>query len=203
VLGTLIVSSDPRLTGEVSMYFEGGIYPFAGLQRDKKRMKNSLSGNLIGNDSANLKISTLNLENGYQAYIVQSEKPFRKDSDFYYFSLPVVSYGIENWGIKSLSQKRETPYEIPSVADESYSFNITLPVNLTCFTPDKKLSITNKAGTFAWEVKNESGKLTVRRQLKFTNRVFTVSDYADFKILMDYWNNPWYRQLIFKVVSAL
>ena len=197
VIGTFIVSSDPRLTGEVSMYFEGAIYPFAGLSRDKKKMKNSLSGNLIGNDTTNLKISTLNIENGFQTYTVQSEKPFRKDSNYYYFNLPAVTLGIENWGIKTLSQKRETPFEIPSMADESYSFTITLPATLTCFTPAKRLAISNKAGTFVWEVKNENGKLIVKRQLKFTKRLFPLSEYAEFKILMDYWNNPWYRQLIF------
>jgi len=198
-IGTFIVSSDPRLTGEVSMYFEGGVYPLAGLQRDKNRMRNSLSGNLIGNDTANLKVSTLNSENGFQTYIVQSVKPFRKDSNFYYFILPVVTSGIDSWGIKTLSQKRENPYEIPSMADESYSYTITLPASLACFTPDKKLSVSNKAGTFTWEVKNENGKLSVRRQLKFSERIFPATEYRDFKILMDYWNNMWYRQLIFTV----
>ncbi len=200
VIGTMIVSSDPKLTGEISLYFEGGVYPFAGLQRDKKKMKNSLSGNLIGNDSINLKVSTLNLENGFQTYIAQSEKPFRKDSNYYYFNLPMVTLGIENWGIKTLSQKRETPFEIPSAADESYSFTITLPATITCFTPAKKLAISNKAGTFVWEVKNENGKLIIKRQLKFNQRVFPLSDYPGFKILMDYWNNPWYRQLIFTTI---
>ena len=200
VIGTIIVSSDPKLTGEISMYFEGGVYPYAGLQRDKKKMKNSLSGNLIGNDTINLKISTLNLENGFQTYIIQSEKPFRKDSNYYYFNLPMVNSGIENWGIKTLSQKRETPFEIPSIADEFYSFTITLPATLTCFTPSKKLVISNKAGTFEWEVKNDNGKLMLKRQLKFSQRVFSIPDYPDFKILMDYWNNPWYRQLIFTTI---
>ena len=197
VIGTFIVSSDPKLTGEVSLYLEGGVYPYAGLARDKKKMKNSLSGNLIGSDTTNLKVSTLNLENGFQTYIVQSDKPFRKDSNYYFFSFPTVTTGIENWGIRTLSQKRETPYEIPSVADETYAFTITLPAGLTCFTPEKKLTISNKAGKFVWEVKTENGKLSVRRQLQFSDRVFPAAGYADFKVLMDYWNNPWYRQIIF------
>lgn len=200
VIGNFIVSSDPKLTGEVSLYFEGGIYPYAGLQRDKKRMKNALSGNLIGNDSVNLKVNTLNQENGFQTYIVQSDKPFRKDSNYYYFTLPVVTSGIENWGIKTLSQKRETPYEIPSVADETYALTLTLPSAMTCFTPARNLSVSNKAGKFVWEVKTENGKVSVRRQLQLSDRVFQVSDYPDFKTLMDYWNNPWYRQLIFTTI---
>jgi hypothetical protein len=197
VIGNFIVSSDPKLTGEISIYMDGSVYPFASLQRDKKRMKNSISGGLIGNDTNLLKISTLNTENGFQSYIAQSDKPFRKDSNYFYFNLPVSTTGIESWGIRTLSGKRETPYEIPALADESYTYTITLPSTLSVFTPAKKITISNKAGSFVWEVKTEDGKVSVRRQLKFSDRVFQVSVYPDFKILMDYWNNPWYRQLIF------
>ena len=197
VIGNFIVTSDPRLTGDVSLYFEGGIYPFAGLAREKSRMKNALTGNLIGADSANLKVSTMNQENGFQTYIVQSDKPFRKDSNYYYFNLPVVSTGIDGWGIRTLSQKRETPYEIPAQADESYAFTLALPPGLNCFTPARKVAVSNKAGRFLWEVVNEKGKLSLRRQLQFNDRVFDAALYPDFKILMDYWNNPWYRQLVF------
>lgn len=197
VIGKLIVSSDPKLTGEVSLYMDGSVYPCAGQLRDKKRMKNSLSGGLISGDSANVKVSTLNTENGFQTYIVKSDKPFRKDSNFYYFSLPAVTSGIDGWGIRTLSVKRETAYEIPSLADESYNYTITLPSSMRLFTPEKKIAISNKAGSFTWEVKTQDGKVAVKRQLKFNERIFEISDYEDFKILMDYWNNPWYRQLIF------
>lgn len=197
VLGTFIVSSDPKITGEISINYEGSVYPYAGLLRDKKRMKNSISGGLIGNDTNILKISTLNTENGFQTYIAQSDKPFRKDSNYFYFSLPVSTPGIESWGIKTLSVRREAAYEIPAVADENYNYTFTLPAEFNLFTPSKKLAISNKAGTFLWEVKSDKGKVIVRRELKFNDRVFPVSNYEDFKILMDYWNNPWYRQLIF------
>jgi hypothetical protein len=197
VQGTFVVSSDPSLTGEVSIYYSGAVYPFAALMRDKKRMKNSITGGLIGNDTVNLKISTLNTENGFQNYIAKGDKPFRKDSNYYYFSLPVSTLGIESWGIKTLTGKRTSPYEIPSMADESYTYSITLPSALSLFTPPKKLTVSNKAGTYIWEVKSEGGKVNVKRQIKFSDRVFDGSTYNDFKILMDYWNNPWYRQLVF------
>jgi hypothetical protein len=197
VIGNFIVSSDPKITGELSIYYEGSVYPLAGILRDKKKMKNSISGDLIGIDTNNLKISTLNTENGFQTYIVQRDKPFRKDSNYYYFNLPVSTSGIDNWGIKTLTGRRETPYEIPSLADESYAYTITLPTAIHLFTPVKKLAISNKAGTFIWEVKADEGKVSVKRQLKFAGRIFQGSTYEEFKTLMDYWNNAWYRQLVF------
>ena len=197
VLGTFIVSSDPKLTGEISIYFNGSAYPFAGLLRDKKKMKNSITGGLIGKDTNNLKISTLNTENGFETYTVRSDKPFRQDSNYFYFSLPVSTSGIEGWGIRTLSGKRETPYEIPSVADETYAYTITMPANLALFTPAKKFAVNNKAGSFEWELKTDKGKVSVTKQLKFSDRIFEGPAYDDFKTLMDHWNNPWYRQVIF------
>jgi hypothetical protein len=197
ISGNFIVSSDPKITGEMSISFEGSVYPLAGLMRDKKRMKNSISGKLIGNDTNHLKISTLDSENGYQSYIVQSDKPFRNDSNYYYFILPVTNAGIDSWGVRTLSGKRETPYATPAMAEESYNYEIGLPTDFSMFTPGKKLAISNKAGTFEWEVKTVDGKVKVKRMIKLSDRIFQGSTYADFKILMDYWNNPWYRQLIF------
>lgn len=197
VTGKFIVSSDPKLTGEISMYFENAAYPSAAILRDKNKLKNSLSGGLIGNDTNHQKISTLNPENGFQSYIAQSNRPFRKDSNYYYFTLPASNLGIDSWAIKTLSGRRETPFEIQAIADESYVYNMTLPAMFTLFTPAKKTTISNKAGSFTWEVKTDEGKVTVRRQIKLNARVFPEQAYQDFKTLMDYWNNPWYRQLVF------
>jgi hypothetical protein len=198
VKGRFLVSSDPKLTGEISIYYEGTAYPAAGMVRDNKKMKNSLSGGFIGKDSINLKKSTLNPGNGFQTWVAMSDKPFTKDSNFYYFNLPASTTGIDAWGIKILSAKRETPFEVPAAADENYSFEIELPATLSLFTPEQKLTVSNKAGTFLWEVRSDGSKVTVKRQLKIKERVFEGPGYEDFKALMDNWNNPWMRQLIFR-----
>ena len=197
IQGNFIVSSDPKLTGEILLNLDGGVYPYASLLGDKRKLKNSISGGLIGSDTNNLKTSTLNVKNGFQTYIVQSDKPFRKDSNFYYFTLPSLLSGIESWGIRTLSEKRENAFEIPSVAEEKYTYTFILPTSLQLFTPAKKLVISNKAGSFEWNVTNEGGKTVVMRRVKFNERVYQQPNYQDFKSLMDHWNDPWYRQLIF------
>ena len=199
VIGNFVVSSDPKMTGEVSIYADGSAFPAAGMIRDKKKMKNSLSGGLIGNDTTNLKISTINNENGFQTWIAQIDKPFRKDSAFYTFSLPLSSFGIDSWTLKTLSQRRTTPCELPSLATESYSYTFTLPASLRLFTPETKTEIVNKAGSFLWEVKISEGKATVTKEIKFSERILPPARYDDLKALLDGWNNPWFRQLVFAV----
>jgi hypothetical protein len=198
VNGTFLVSSDPKLTGEVSIYLEGASYPRIGMFRDKQKIRTSLTGQLIKSDSVALKKTALNNENGYQVYTVQSDKPFRKDTNFFYFRLPVINSGVDSWNLKTMSEKRETSFEIPAKADESYNYTISLPVNLALHTAEKKQTISNKAGTFNFEVKSEKGKILVYKSIKFNEVVFQASDYPDLKILMDSWNNPWNRQVIFR-----
>jgi hypothetical protein len=197
VNGNFIVSSDPALTGEVSLYMNNAAYPQFGLLRDWKKMRNTLSGQLIKSDSSALKKSVINNDNGSQTFILQSDKPFKSDSNLYFFRLPVVSTGVEGWYLRYASEKRAAPFEIPARADERYLFTIALPDGMTLFTPEKSMNISNKAGTFTFELKNDNGKVKIERSLKLTEKIIPVSLYADFKALMDYWNHPWYRQVVF------
>ncbi|MEI7980660.1 MAG: DUF3857 domain-containing protein [Bacteroidota bacterium] len=197
VSGTFIVSSDPRLTGEMNIYLEGTAYPLNGFMRDKNKIRDSFSGSLKSGDLKDFSKSNSNEKSVYQSFTVQSDHPFRKDSNFYYFTLPSVKTGIDGWGIKTLSGRRETPYEIPSESEEKYTFSFTLATDLTLFTPVRKVSINNKSGSFLWEITNEKGKIQLTRKINFSGQIFQISDYPDFKCLLDYWNNPRYRELIF------
>ncbi|MCK9218740.1 MAG: DUF3857 domain-containing protein [Bacteroidales bacterium] len=197
ISGNLIVSSDPKITGEFSLYLDGGAYPLAGLKRDKNKVKNSIQGSLNGGNFKEIKQSTANTLTVSQTYLVQSDNPFRKDTNYYYFTLPGVNSGIDGWGIKTLSVKRETPFEIPATTEEQYTLEIALPSSFTMFTPVKKTEIDNKVGSFIWELTNNNGKVNLKRKIRITERTITPERYADFKTLMDYWNNPWYRELIF------
>ena len=100
-----------------------------------------------------------------------------------------------------LPLQRSKRFEIPALAEENYRLNITLPVTLNLFTPQKKFTVKNPAGSFTWEVVEEKGRVTVIRQVRFKERIITPENYGSFKVLMDYWNNPRYRELIFREVK--
>lgn len=197
LIGVFIVSSDPKLTGEISISLRGSAHPWLGITRDKNKVKNGLSGSLSGSSLTGIKEKSITREALFQTISVQTDKPFRKDSNYYYFNLPSIATGIDSWGIKTLSLKRSTPFELPSLADESHQLTFTLPAGMVLFTPAKKTSLSNKAGSFNFEVKEAGGKVTVKRQLKIGNRIFSPENYEDLKALLDYWNNPRYRELIF------
>ena len=199
--GTCIVSSDPRLTGSAALRLEGYACPVNAMVSDKNKVRNTLTGSIKGKDFKEITRSETGERWISQTFTIESDHPFRKDTNFFYFTLPGNSGGIDGWGIKALSLQRSKSFEIPALAEENYRLNITLPVTLNLFTPQKKFTVKNPAGSFTWEVVEEKGRVTVIRQVRFKERIITPENYGSFKVLMDYWNNPRYRELIFREVK--
>lgn len=196
--GTFLVSSDPKLTGELSLQLDGAVNPYLGLVRDKNKMKSLISGGISKPDMKEITISQSTPETAFQTYTVLADKPFRKDSSWFYFTLPVCISGIESWGIKTLSSKRSQPLEVPTAADESYNLSLALPAGLSLFSPAKKIDIKNKAGSYYYELRQEGNKVILTRKIKIREKIILPGNYNDFKTLMDNWNNPRQKELIFR-----
>ena len=196
--GSLNLSADRKLTGEVSLETSGSANPYLGLIRDKNKMKNLFAGDLTKLDLKEIKVNQSSSETSFQTYTVADEKPLRQDSLWTWFTIPYCIAGIDSWGMKTLSSKRNTPVEIPCTGEENYEYSLTLPANWSVFTMVGKTEISNKAGRFLFELKQEGSKLTVSRKIRLTNRIIAPEIYADFKALMDDWNNPRLREVILK-----
>ncbi len=194
--GTFIVSSDPKLTGELSLEIAGSANPYLGLIRDKNRMKNMIAGDISKSDVKDIKVSQSSHESSFQTYTIMDEKPFRKDSAWEFFTIPYCSSGIESWGMKTLSSKRLQPLEIPSSGEENYEYTLTLPAGLSLFTPATKIEVNNKAGRYFFELKQDGSKLVISRKIRLSSRVISAETYNDFKALMDNWNNPRQKEVI-------
>ena len=199
VQGRFICSSDPKITGELSVSARGAANPYLALKRDKNKIKNWFSGGFTPADLKEAKVSDITPASAFQTFTVQSDKPFKKDTLFYYFTIPFLNSGIDGWNIKTLSSVRVSPLELPALSTEKYSYEITLPDGFSLFYPETKTKISNKAGDFYFEVKSSKGKLVISREIRLIERVIAPGFYQDFKMLMDAWNNPRNREVILKV----
>jgi hypothetical protein len=199
--GTFILSGDPKITGEISIRLESAANPFLGVSRDKNRIKSGLSGSITGADVTDIKVSNITPESSFQSYTLMSNKPLRKDTVYYFFTIPYYAPGIESWHIKTLSAKREAAYEIPARAEESADFEWTLPSSIVVFNAETRVAISNKAGSFNFELRVFEGKLKVRREIRLKELIYMPDEYKDFKTLMDNWNNPQFREIVFKSVK--
>ena len=111
--------------------------------------------------------------------------------------MPEANPGIEGWSIWLLPEKRETALEIPLPIEEKDEFTIDLPKGMKLFSPEKKVSIKNAAGSFVFEVGNDKGKVSVRKEITFLKRVIDPAMYNDFRELLNNWNNNRTKEVIF------
>jgi len=192
----LNINEKKQFNGEVSATFLNNCDPWLAILRDKTKMK-SYFGGFSATDLKEQKVITTGPDKSYSRYVVEKEKPLHKDTNFYFYSLPFVTNGIDSWGIKLLPKTRITPFEIPSIMEESYDLAYTLPDGMKLFTAVNKTEIRNKAGFFLFEVKSEGDKVMVNKTIKLEKRVIEPSLYTDFKALMDRWNTEKFKEIIF------
>lgn len=191
------VDQKKQLTGTIAMGLVGAGNPWLQLMRDKGKEKEGFTGSIGASDQKDQRIMFTVMKESLISCSLQKEKPFRKDSNVYFFTLPVMTKGIESWGIRLLPEKRVAPVEIPSETEESYKYVFFLPEGMSSFSPDKKLEINNAAGSFHYELKTDKSKVTVKKSISLKKRIIPVSEYRYFKTVMDNWNNDNYKQIIF------
>lgn len=193
----LTINSKKQTEGEVSATFTNNADPWFTQLRDKVKMKNFFTGGISSADLKELKIVTTGPVEGYVKYSALKENPFRHDSSFYFYTLPAITSGIDNWGIHLLPASRTTPFEIPSVMEENYDLTlVTGP--LTLFNSGKKTEIKNNCGSFFYEARQDGDKLVIRKNIYLTKRIIDPEDYAAFKLLMDNWNSNNTREIVLK-----
>jgi hypothetical protein len=193
----LTIGDKRGISGEVSATFLNNCDPWLALLRDKNKLKSFFSGGLSSSDLKDQKVITPGPDESFTRCTVQKEKPFHKDTNYYGFSLPYLTNGVESFGIKLLPKTRLVSLELPYLIEESYDMTFTIPDDLKLFSSSKKVELTNKAGTFIFEIKPGGKNVQVKRSIRLSKRVIDPSEYADFKALMDYWNSEKFRKVIF------
>lgn len=195
--GNFNISDTKQVEGDLSVNFTRGYNPWLTMIRDQNKLKNFISGGVAAGDLKEPKIITIGTVETFVRYQVQKEKPFRKDSNYYFFTLPVLTNGIESWGMKLLPSERETTLEIPMPVDESYELIFVLPKGMKLFSAEKKKEIRNSAGYYFFELKKEDEKVLLTKKIGLTKRTSATSEYSEFKALIDNWNSTKSKEVIF------
>jgi hypothetical protein len=192
----LSITDKKQFKGEVSAAFYTSSNPWFVWLKDRTKSK-SYFGGFSASDLKELVVITTGPEESNARYSVEKEKPFHKDTNFYFYSLPAVTNGIDSWGYKVFPRTRVSTFEIPSVIDETYELEFTLPDGLKLFTQEGKTEVGNNEGKFTFAVSKKGNTVKVIRSIKLTKRVIEPADYADFKALMDRWNSGKNKEIVF------
>jgi hypothetical protein len=191
------IGDKKEISGEISTTLLNNCNPWLALQRDKNKAKSYFSAGVSSADLRDQKEADVKPEESFMRYMVQSEKAFKKDSNYYTFTLPYMTNGVESFGIRLLPAKRESALEIPFLAEESYTIDYTVPDDLKLLAAWKDVNLSNKVGSYNFKVTKSGKSVRVTRNIRLNKRVIDPSEYADFKSLMDYWNSEKYRKIIF------
>ena len=191
------IGDKKEISGEISTTLLNNCNPWLALQRDKNKAKSYFSAGVSSADLRDQKEADVKPEESFMRYMVQSEKAFKKDSNYYTFTLPYMTNGVESFGIRLLPAKRESALEIPFLAEESYTIDYAVPDDLKLLTAWKDVNLSNKVGSYNFKVTKSGKNVRVTRSIRLNKRVIDPSEYADFKSLMDYWNSEKYRKVIF------
>jgi hypothetical protein len=195
--GSFSVNEKNQLNGSVTCSESTGSNPYLLLMRNKDKAKTLFVGGLSSSDLKDPVTINAGKDESSMSYTVSKEKPFRNDSDYYFLQLPLVSNGIDGFGIHLLPKNRITPFEISCTMEESDNFTYLLPEGLKPFLPEETKKVKNSAGEFIWEVKTSGRKVTIHRYLNLYKRMIEPSEYPEFKALMDHWNADRYREVVF------
>jgi hypothetical protein len=193
----LTIGDKREMNGEIAATFLNNCDPWLALLRDKGKLKSYAGGGLSSGDLKDQKVITIGPEESFTRYTIQKEKPFTKDSNFCFYTLPWFTNGVEGFGIKLLPKTRNSALEIPYLIEESYEITLTVPDDLKFMETVQKTDLSNKAGRFVFSAERSGKNVVVKRSIKFSKLVIDPSEYADFKALMDYWNSDNYRKVLF------
>jgi hypothetical protein len=201
IKGSFLVSSDPKLTGRLSIRAGGAFNPYSAVVADSGRLKQAIGGGIGSSSFKEIKEFRPAPDHSEQIWVVDVQKPFRQDSNLLYFQLPVFRDGIDGWNLRNLSWRRVSPVEISCPASEEYIFEFALPAGMKLFQAPRKTTVSNGVGLVECDCRIEEGKVIVFRKIVLKDRRYEVggdpSPYGEFKALMDVWNNPRGRELVF------
>ncbi|MFH1295962.1 MAG: DUF3857 domain-containing protein [Bacteroidota bacterium] len=186
--GVFVVDPELNLSGELTGTLSGGSYPFLALIRSEDKLKHYIRG---GGTSAKIKTITLSemtpCATEFSA-ILDKTNALKRDSNFFYFTVPFFNTGVDNWDIGELVAERLTPVELPFTIKESYNITLAIPETLKLASGEQEIRINNRVGSFLYLVKEKENMLRIQKEIEIDKKVIGTADYRAFKELMDNWN---------------
>lgn len=120
-----------------------------------------------------------------------------KAGDYYVYTLPGVSGGVDALGLSRLNSQRKTAVEIKYPVAETCEYTLQLS-GLKAAGKSNSVSLSNSAGSVEMSVKAEGDKVTVKRAIKLSKSVYAPADYKALQALMKEWNSTTWKRIVLK-----
>lgn len=178
--GTLILDDSMKCSGNIEFLLTEAMNPYYKLENDSAAAKDIISG-FTGKEIADAKIINNAQYRSLCNLKVMAKKPLHKQANYYFFELPENKNGTSAWHINYLSNERNTPFQVPDVINEQYSYDISVPDNTRLVNPIELTEMKTPFGELVLSTQQKGNKITVKRMLLIKQTEISQEFYPDFK----------------------
>ena len=142
------------------------------------------------------KVSSLTKDKAAIDLTIENKKACQIEKNYMFFNIPEAINGVGAWGLNTLTEKRNTPIELSSDMDETYSYTIQLPSDIKLLSDKAQVSIKNNAGFVYINIEQKGSSLVISKEIKLNNKVIETIDYNNLRALINVWYNKKYKELV-------
>lgn len=185
-----------KLLGNIFVELKNGSNPYFRIKNDSAFVKSTISG-LNKRAIKSFKIEKLHDDLCNYALSVEEENPTHTQEKYHTYELPMVTNGVDSWHMNLLTKERTSPLELPRIINEKYEYNIVIPKDSRLVYQPVMSVLNFDFGYLKVIIEQKDNEISVIREIGFNKKFISITEYANFKKLMDMWNNKNYRQVIF------
>ncbi|MGP1435187.1 MAG: DUF3857 domain-containing protein [Phocaeicola sp.] len=190
----------PSLLSLSNIYIKSGDEMVSPLDGAKGEIATLAYGNQIwaNGNRMMVKVAPIKVTTNVVTDLNSDKDGVSKHAGYTVYRLPSTDKGFDTWRITTLNTQRKEAFEIPTLLNETDNYDITLPSGTSLASKPFNKSIINKVGSVELQLINVDGKAKVTRSIRLNEQVIPTSDYAQFRTLVNLWNDLAYRTVIAK-----
>jgi len=191
----LEMDKDQNVSGQMSLALNGTANPYIELQRQGGDVKSFFKGY----ETENLRLREMSTGKLHAETSVKGKLNLKSQGDYLFYDIKPPAQGIHGLHIPTLSITRNNPLSLPyDNFREEFDFTIELADGINSVMGLTDIKKKNAVGEIIIHVKSEGQKIHLYRSLQFSKKDIPVAEYPQFLELWQIWNNPLYRELVFK-----
>lgn len=198
VKGDLDLKNKQTLSGSIEYQSTYCEFPYFQVEQNEDYVKSLLSPGINTNAIKSFTISRFlpsEIEASYE--IAQTISPEEKN-DLWFFAIPEVNTGLDQWHLSSLASKRQEPVEIGWPLAINYDYTLAIPENYKLASQAFNENISNEAGTMTVRIEENEEEILIQKELKIKDDIIAAGQFNDLMELIHSWSKQNYQQLVFR-----
>ncbi|MEE4196870.1 MAG: DUF3857 domain-containing protein [Bacteroidales bacterium] len=196
------LNSHGELSGRAEVSVLGANNPYLNYLDQVENAREVIQSVFPGNTIQDYEVKQFDFLGNKLSADIEQKELWKNQGDYYIFSLPRSSYGIEGEHIRILLQERETPLQLSQTINETYEYTVKLPEGFVFTAPEITRERTNTLGSVSITITEEDNTLNVSHSLTINQRMITPEEYHNFLELMHLWRNETFQEIILKKIQT-